>query len=150
MAKQGVKKEKRGGAMSLPQIEQMINAYNTINGTHYMLTSQMEKEIWTGKIYAFAVQDGMDAMHLMLAEEFGFGPERQLRAHNAYDKKWNEIRDLEMNDTEDCEYAIETVEKSLKACCGPYYQPREERYNITIKYNGVEVAFTEDGNGRKN
>jgi len=93
---------------------------------------QDDKMIWTMKVLAWTQQEMLDAVALSLAEGFGFGESRLMRFHDAFEKKYDEIRALERSDTPDNEYYISKVEEALKKAWGKYYAPREERYDMTL------------------
>lgn len=105
---------------------------NKASGSAYAARKQHEKEVWTVKVLAYAQQEMLDTVALTLAEEFGFGEERQKRFHDAFEKKYAEIRQLEREDLADNEYAVAKQEAALKAAYGRYYEPREVRYDIKI------------------
>lgn len=102
------------------------------NTAEYARQKQFEKELWTMKVLAYTQQEMLDTAALTLAEEFGFGEKRQKQFHDAFERKYSEIRELEKGDTPDNEYAIAKQEEALKAACGKYYEPREVRYDIHI------------------
>jgi len=101
-----------------------------------------EKMLWTIKTIAYEQQYMIDAVSLTLNECFGFGEERLKRFHDAFDKKYAEIRELEQNDTQDNEYAKAKVEDALKAAWGRYYEPYEHRYDFKlITPDGKEIKL---------
>lgn len=105
---------------------------NKASESAYAARKQREKEVWTLKVFAYTQQEMLDAVALTLADEFGFGQERQKRFHDAFERKYAEIQELERSDTADSEYAIAKQEAALKAAYGKYYMSREQRYNIVI------------------
>lgn len=98
----------------------------------YAAGLQLDKEVWTMKVIAWTEMNMLDTMALTLAAEFGYGPERLKRFHDAFEAKYSEIRELEREDTADNEYAIAKQEEALKRAYGKYYTPRKERYDIKI------------------
>lgn len=98
----------------------------------YAHQKQLEKELWTIKVLAYTQQQMLDTAALTLKEEFGFGEKRQKQFHDAFERKYAEIRELEKADTPDNEYAIAKQEQALQAACGKWYQPRDVRYDISI------------------
>ena len=89
-----------------------------------------EKQRWTMRVIAYEEQYMLDAVALCLNECFGMGEERLKRFHDAFEKKYQEIRELEQ--TEDNDYAKAKVEEALKRVWGTYYEPREVRYTVRI------------------
>lgn len=109
---------------------------NKHSKNNYASKKQREKELWTMKVTAYIQQEMLDTAALTLAEK------RQKQFHDAFERKYAEIRELERNDTEDNEYAIAKQEEALKAACGKYYQPREVRYSVSIVCpDGKEVRL---------
>lgn len=103
---------------------------------------QDEKMLWTMKVLAWTQQEMLDAVALSLAEGFGFGEARLKRFHDAFEKKYDEIRALEKSDTPDNEYYIAKIEEALQNAWGKYYSPREERYDITLRTpDGKEIKI---------
>lgn len=107
----------------------------------YAEREQRRKELQTLKTILITQQQILDAVCLTLNEEFGMGEERQRRFQEAFDKKYDEIRKIERDDTEDGEYSRYKMEKALQQACGKYYAPFEERYDFKIKVNGKEVKL---------
>jgi hypothetical protein len=95
----------------------------------YLAKKQTDHDIWTLKVFAYTQQEILDAVAITLMNEFGFGEKRQKQFHDAFEKVYEEIQELEKTDDE---YAIAKQEQALKAAYGQYYTPREERYKITI------------------
>lgn len=93
----------------------------------------LERELWTMKVLAYTQQETLDAAALALNEGFGFGPERLKRFHDSFMSKYKEIRKLEKDDLEDHDYYIAKIEHALQQAWGEHYQPREVRYDITVK-----------------
>lgn len=114
MKKQGVKK---GSAQAQSYAKQKEN----------------EKTVWTMKVLAYTQQEMLDAVALTLNEFYGFGPERLKKFHDQFEQKYDELRKLEREDSEDNEYYIAAVERALEAACGKYYEPREVRYDIRLQ-----------------
>jgi len=101
-----------------------------------------EKQLSTMKTIAYEQQYMIDAVSLALNECFGFGEERLKRFHDAFDKKYAEIRELERSDTIDNEYAKAKIEEALKAAWGRYYQPWEFRYDFRVPLSdGREIKL---------
>lgn len=98
----------------------------------YLERQLEEKQIWTMKTIAYEEQYMIDAVSLSLNECFGFGEERLKRFHDSFEKKYQEIRELEKSDTQDNEYAKEKVEEALKRVWGKYYEPRDVRYTARL------------------
>lgn len=96
----------------------------------YAKRQQEEKQRWTMRVIAYEEQYMLDAVALCLNECFGMGEERLKRFHDAFEKKYQEIRELEQ--TEDNDYAKAKVEEALKRVWGKYYEPREVRYTVRI------------------
>ena len=90
------------------------------------LQARQERELQEARVYA--LQMGLDVGILALANEFGFGAERLNRFRNRYQEIWDEYQDIINGDSADCEYAFAKMDEALKAVCGEYYAPREERY----------------------
>lgn len=107
----------------------------------YAEREQRRKELQTLKTILITQQQILDAVCLTLNEEFGMGEERQRRFQVAFDRKYDEIRKIERDDTEDGEYSRYKMEKALQAACGKHYTPYEERYDFKILYNGKEVKL---------
>ena len=77
-------------------------------------------------------QETADLVTLVLHETFGFGPERQKQFNQALNAKLDECLNMKYQDTDDMEYTIAKFEAAIKEACGPYYVPREERYEGLI------------------
>lgn len=95
----------------------------------YLKRLQAQKEAEQRKSNVHALQMGLDVAVLALAREFGFGPERLNRFRNRYQEVWDEYTDLISGDTDDLDYAYAKMDDALKAVCGEYYSPREQRYD---------------------
>lgn len=93
---------------------------------------QENKKAWTRNVYLFTQQETLDAASLTLHELYGFGPERLKRFGDAFTEKFHEIQELNRNDSDDPdrEYSRQKFEDAMKAAWGPYYAPREERYDF--------------------
>lgn len=93
---------------------------------------QQKKQGWTRNVYLFTQQETLDAASLALNEHFGFGPERLRRFAEAFIAKFTEIQKLnqEDRDDEDSVFSRQRFEDSMKAAWGPYYAPREVRYDM--------------------
>lgn len=107
--------------------------------------AEKEKELWTLRTIAYTEQEMLDAVALCLHEFFGFGEARQVKFHDAFEKKFEEIHDLRKDDSEDGDYAREIIEKALRAAYGSHYTPRKERYTITIRDTAGNVLFSAEG-----
>ena len=102
---------------------------------------QQKKEAWTRNVYMFTQQETLDAASLTLHELYGFGPERLKRFGDAFTKKFHEIQELNRSDKDDPdrEYSRAKFEDAMKTAWGPYYCPRNQRY---------ENYYVLDDNGR--
>lgn len=96
---------------------------------NYAAARQAERELWTVKVIAYTQQEILDAVEITLHSEFGFGPERQHRFHDAFMEKFRQIQTLRNGDDD---YAIAKIEQALQAACGDNYQPREARYDFKL------------------
>lgn len=105
----------------------------------YGRREEARKEIWTVKVIEYTQQEILDAVALTLHEEFGIGPDRQVRFHDAFMAKYEEIQTLRKGDDE---YAEAKIEQALKAAYGSNYQPREVRYDMRlITPTGEEIKL---------
>jgi hypothetical protein len=73
-------------------------------------------------------QEMVDFAAIALNDAFGFGPERCKRFMGALNAVVNETADMVEGDTRDMEYTRTKFEERLRMVVGPYYIPREERY----------------------
>lgn len=91
-----------------------------------------KKKAWTRNVYMFTQQETLDAASLTLHEIYGFGPDRLKRFGEAFIAKFHEIQELNRNDNDDPdrEYSRAKFEEAMKEAWGPYYSPREERYDL--------------------
>ena len=76
----------------------------------------------------FMRQHMCDLALLTLHDEFGFGPERLKRFVDALVVKTNDYCDLWDEDAKGREYSKDVLDRALKAACGQYFAPYEERY----------------------
>lgn len=112
------------------------------SGAAYAQELERRKEIWTLKVLAYTQQEMIDAAALTLNEEFGFGEDRLKRFHDAFERKYAELRDLEHDDLPDYEYATAVQEEALRRAWGKYYTPRKERYQIhMVNEKGEEILL---------
>ena len=97
----------------------------------YLERQTEKKQAWTRNVYAFTQQETLDAASLVLHDLFGLGPERLKRLGDAFVVKFSEIQELNRNDKDDPDrvYSREKFEAAMKAAWGPYYEPREVRYD---------------------
>lgn len=102
----------------------------SLQARSFMDRLQERKDIETIKLIVYSQQEIMDAVYLTLHQEFGLGPDRLKRFHDAFEAKFAEIKALAR---EDDDLAIAKMEQALKAACGKHYQNRVERYTIRIK-----------------
>lgn len=105
---------------------------NRKSAASYAQELERRKELWTIKVLAYTQQEMLDAAALTLNEEFGFGEDRLKRFHEAFERKYAELRDLEHDDLTDYEYATAVQEEALRRAWGKYYTPRDERYQLHI------------------
>lgn len=99
----------------------------------YLEEALVGKKLWTMKVLAYAQQDMIDAMAIVLNVKYGFGPERQKQFHDDFEEVYGEIQDIRREDREDGEYSRAKVEQALKKAHGKYYVPYDERYIMTYK-----------------
>lgn len=90
------------------------------------------------KIVAITQQEMLDAASLALNEAFGFGEERLKKFNQAFEAKYQEIRELEKCDND---YAEAKVETALQNAWGKYYVPKEERYDFKIRIGNKDVKL---------
>ena len=105
---------------------------NRKSAASYAQELERRKELWTIKVLAYTQQEMLDAAALTLNEEFGFGEDRLKRFHEAFERKYAELRDLEHDDLPDYEYATAVQEEALRRAWDKYYTPRDERYQLHI------------------
>ena len=97
---------------------------------------QDDHTFWTVKVMAYTQQDILDAVGLVLHDEFGFGADRLKRFCESFNSKYDEIHSLG-----DDEYTIAIIEKAMRQAWGKYYQPREQRYDFRLKVGNKEVKL---------
>ena len=104
------------------------------NGSKGNYAAQLvqKKKDWTRNVYYYTQQETLDAASLTLHELYGFGPERLKRFGEAFIKKFQEIQELSRSDGDDADrvYSRQKLEDAMKEAWGPYYAPREERYDL--------------------
>ena len=107
---------------------------------NYQERQEAKKKAWTRNVYLFTQQETLDAASLTLHELYGFGPERLKRFGEAFIQKFHEIQELNREDKDDPdrEYSREKFEKAMQEAWGPYYAPREERYDLPYILNDRE------------
>lgn len=93
---------------------------------------QLEKELWTMKVIAYAQQEMLDAVAITLKRSFGFGEKRQKQFHDDFEEVYDWIRRIEREDTPDGEYSTEKQEEALRWAWGSLYQPRQVRYDVKV------------------
>ena len=105
--------------------------------TSYADRLTQQKRDWTKNVYYFTQQETLDAASLTLHELYGFGPERLKRFGEAFIKKFQEIQELNKSDKDDAEreWSRQRFEDAMKEAWGPYYAPREERYDLPYALN---------------
>jgi len=82
---------------------------------------QIAKELYFTQSHDIAI--------LTLHEDFGFGPNRIAKYHDAYEAKWNEFEEIAKNDTPDKEYTKDVLDRRIKAAVPEdRYCPYKERY----------------------
>lgn len=105
---------------------------------NYAAQLAQKKKDWTRNVYYYTQQETLDAASLTLHELYGFGPERLKRFGEAFIQKFHEIQKLNREDKDDPdrEYSRKKFEDAMKEAWGPYYAPREERYDLPYVLDG--------------
>lgn len=80
--------------------------------------------------YVMARQLMVDLLTIVLNHELGLGKERLRRVWDAFSKLHDQYVTIWNSDTRDVEYAKSVIDRELKAICGEYFIPWEERYRI--------------------
>lgn len=98
---------------------------------NYQERQEAKKKAWTRNVYEYTQQETLDAASLVLHELYGFGPERLKRFGEAFVAKFHQIQQLSREDKDDPDREFSRVrfEEAMQEAWGPYYAPREERYN---------------------
>lgn len=81
----------------------------------------------------FSVQQSYDMVAIAANEAFGFGPERVKTLLETLDKVYTEYATMVLEDAKtdkEIWYAKDKIDSKLKAICGKYFIPWEERYRF--------------------
>lgn len=78
----------------------------------------------------FLTQMCKDAALIAANEALGMGEGRCMAFSKAFDRVFNEIVHICMEDTSDIEYTKDVIDRQLKAICGKHFSPWEDRYKL--------------------
>lgn len=82
---------------------------------------------------SIAITQTLDVAIITLGEDFGFGPLRNRKFKEAFEKNWTEMLELSREDTEDKEYTKEILDRRLRAVISPDdYVPYSQRYEYDL------------------
>ena len=70
----------------------------------------------------------VDILTIVLNREFGFGAKRLRRMWDTFSKMHDDFVTIWNEDSKDIEYTKQVMDRELKAICGEYFVPWEERY----------------------
>lgn len=76
----------------------------------------------------FLTQMCKDAALIAANEALGMGEGRCIAFSEAFDRVFNEIVRVCLEDTPDIEYTKDVIDRQLRAICGKHWQPWEIRY----------------------
>ena len=95
----------------------------------YLAKVKAQREYEIARARLFTIQQCKDMAIIAAAQTFGLGPDRVKRFSDTYDKVFTEYAIMVQEDTKDIEYSKYKVDEALKAVCGEYFAPFDERYS---------------------
>ena len=132
---------------ALKEVECAVRKYNALYGnddtTKLIVLTKAEQMVEGTKAIAYAQQMEQDISCIALHRAFGFADERQMRYHQevmSITKEFARLRESDAADDNETWYYINQFEDAIKAACGKYYTPREQRYHADIYFRGVKYG----------
>lgn len=134
------------------EIIRLLNSFNSIYGTDFVLVSnakyEKEQDVTVASTWATTEQETLDTIYITMHNAFGWGPERMKRLHEAYCENARYLESIRQGQSKYYKHEGDTfdeaehnheVEEALKQACGPYYQPREVRYGRKVYVGSKRV-----------